>query len=326
MAANEQDSELFYRELDSFVPPCIFDAHVHLYRAGFFSEELPELVAQFPEMGKSDFQSIIEDITPGRDTCGLFFGWPERGVDIDANNRFVLDEVRKDPRSRAQMLVTPTMDPEYIRESVRREGFVGLKCYHIYSPENPTYNAHIPSYLPEEQVRIAHEEGLSITLHMVRARAIADASNQEVLRAWGQKYPNARFILAHAARGFNPHHTVEGIHSLRGLGNMWCDTSAVTDSGAFEAIIRTLGVDRLLYGSDAPVTHIRGRCIAIGDSFFWLSESSMNLSAGYGNLTPTLVGLESLRTLKLACWNLGLSDSEVEKIFWTNSAALYSIS
>jgi predicted TIM-barrel fold metal-dependent hydrolase len=325
MNLTESDRELFFRELDSFVPPRVFDAHAHLYSAGFFSGSAPGLVGQFPQVGLDEFLQMIEDITPGRATSGLFFGWPAREVDLEANNRFVVEEARRDPNSRAQMLVTPSMDPEFIRESVRQEGFVGLKCYHVFSPEARTFDSQIPSYLPEEQVRVAHQEGLSITLHMVRQRAIADKGNQEVLRSWGAKYPNARFILAHAARGFNPHHTIEGIGSLRGLGNIWCDTSAVTDGGAFEAIVEALGVDRLLYGSDAPVTHLRGRCVAVGDSFLWLSESNTDFSTAYADLRPTLVGLESLRVLKLACWNLRLSDAEVEKVFWGNAAALYQL-
>jgi glutamate-1-semialdehyde 2,1-aminomutase len=159
---------------------------------------------------------------------------------------------------------------------------------------------------------------------MVRSTAMADPLNQEVLRTYGRRYPNARFILAHAARGFNPHHTVAGIGALRGYGNFWCDTSAVTDGGAFEAIVRTLGVDRLLYGSDFPVSQLRGRCVAIGDSFLWLSPENTRFEAAYANLRPAPIGLESLRVLKLACMNLNLGDAEVEKIFFGNAAALFS--
>jgi glutamate-1-semialdehyde 2,1-aminomutase len=224
------------------------------------------------------------------------------------------------------MLITPSMDPEYIRETVRREPFAGLKCYHLFSSYKPTFDSPIPDYLPEEHVRVAHQEGLSITLHMVRARAIADPVNQDVIRSWATKYPNARFILAHAARGFNPHHTIEGIGALRGLDNIWCDTSAVTEGGAFEAIVRTLGVNRLLYGADSPVSHHRGRCVAIGDSFLWLSETNTQFSAAYADIRPALIGHESLRVLKRACWNLGLSDSDVERIFWDNAAHLYGLS
>jgi predicted TIM-barrel fold metal-dependent hydrolase len=325
MNATESDREFFARELNSFVPVCVFDAHAHLYRAAFFSGESSGSVAAFPQMGLQEYLEIIEDITPGRKTSGLFFGWPAVENDVAANNCFVRDQVRRDPNSRAQMLITPSMDPEFIRQTVRRDGFAGLKCYHAYSSEKPTFESHIPAYLPEEHVRIAHEEGLSITLHMVRARAMADPSNQETIRSWAIKYPNARFILAHAARGFNPYHTIEGIGSLRGLRNVWCDTSAVSEGGAFEAIVRALGVDRLLYGSDAPVTHFRGRNVAIGDSFLWISSANTNFSASYAEFSPVLIGLESLRVLKLACWNLNLSDTEVEKIFWGNAAELYCL-
>jgi len=86
-----------------------------------------------------------------------------------------------------------------------------------------------------------------------------------------------------------------------------------------------MGVDRLMHESDAPISHLRGRCVAIGDSFFWLNESNTRFAADYAQLHPALVGHESLRMLKVACWNLGLSDSEVEKIFFGNAAELYGI-
>ncbi|MCX6625339.1 MAG: amidohydrolase family protein [Acidobacteria bacterium] len=132
--------------------------------------------------------------------------------------------------------------------------------------------------------------------------------------------------MAHAARGFNPHHTIEGIGALRGIGNVWCDTSAVTEAGAIEAIARTLGVGRLLWGSDAPVCHLRGRCVAIGDSFVWLTEANTDFHVNYAPYPPVLVGLESLRALKTGCWNLGLKDSEVERIFFGNAAEMYGLS
>jgi glutamate-1-semialdehyde 2,1-aminomutase len=214
------------------------------------------------------------------------------------------------------------MDPEFIRETVRRQSFAGLKCYHIFATEQPTYEAAIPSYLPEEQVRIAHEEGLAIMLHMVRSRALADPVNQQDIRRYCTRYPNMRLILAHAARGFNPHHTIEGIESLRGLGNVWCDTSAVTEAGAFEAILNVLGPERLLYGADFPVSHMRGRCVAFGDSFLWLSAENVQWDAAYGEVKPSLVGLESLRVLKLACRHARLTDSQVEAVFHTNAVRL----
>jgi glutamate-1-semialdehyde 2,1-aminomutase len=323
----ESDRELFERELASFVPPRVFDAHAHLYDVNQLGDGAPAMLEKGPSRaGYEEYRRLIEWVTPRRaPDGGLFFPFPSPQVDLDAANAFVRDELRSRPDSRGQMLIRPEMDAEIIRETVRRDRFVGLKCYHVFSRETPTFSASIGSYLPEPHVRVAHDEGLSMTLHMVRPRAMADRGNQQVIRAYAEKFPNARFILAHAARGFNPHQTIEGIESLRGLRNVWCDTSAITDGGAFEAIVRTLGVERLLYGSDFPVSHLRGRCVAMGDSFIWLTRDNVNFNQPIGAVVPTLVGLESLRTLKLACVNLGLGDSQVERVFYGNAAELFGL-
>lgn len=323
----DRDRELFDRELNSFVPSEIFDAHAHWYRADQFPEgSVPGLVKSGPPVvGSAEFDRQIEQIIPNRKIEGLFFPFPNAQVDVDAANLFLHQELLKRPGSRGQMLITPSQDPEFIRETVRRCGFVGLKCYHVYSRRRPTFDSLIEEFLPEEQVRMAHDEGLSITLHIVRARALADTANQQTIRRYCEEYPDMRLILAHAARGFNSHHTMMGIDSLRGLHNVWFDTSAVTDSGAIEAIITTLGHNRVLYGSDFPVSHLRGRCVALGDSFLWISAENTDLNVPYANLELALVGHESLRTLKVAAMSTRLTDSQVEDVFSRNARTLFGL-
>ena len=321
------DRELFDRELDGFVPPSVFDAHAHWYRADQFpADTAPPLVKSGPPVaGGAAFDATIEELIPGRRTEGLFFPFPHPEVDVDAANEFLHRELLARPASRGQMLVVPGHDPEFIRQTVRRCGFVGLKCYHVFSPRRPTFHSAIEDFLPEEQVRIAHEEGLAITLHMVRPRALADAANQETIRRYCLRYPNMRLILAHAARGFNAHHTIQGIDSLRGLDNVWFDTSAVTDCGAIEAIIVALGHRRVLYGSDFPVSHLRGRCVALGDSFLWISSSNTNLEVPYARLELALVGHEALRALKVAAISTRLTDGQVEDVFCNNAKRLFAL-
>ena len=310
----DRDRELFERELNSFVPSVVFDAHAHWYRADHFpSGSAPPLVQSGPAVaGSTAFDDAIHQLLPNRRIEGLFFPFPHAQVDVDAANEFLRQQLQGRPGSRGQMLITPGQDPEFIRETVHRCGFVGLKCYHVFAPHRPTFDSRIEDFLPESQVRIAHEEGLSITLHLVRPRALADEANQATIRRYCERYPSMRLILAHAARGFNPHHTMLGINALRGLQNVWFDTSAVTDSGAVEAIIRTLGHERVLYGSDFPVSHQRGRCVALGDSFLWISSDNTQLDVPYAKLELALVGHESLRTLKVAAMSLRLTDSQVE--------------
>ena len=142
---NDADRELFSRELDSFVPDVLFDAHAHLYAVEHFPDDrVPELFKQGPaEAGARAFQAHMGELLPGRKIDGLFFALPFAGLKIEAANRFLVDQVRKLPGSRGQMLITPTMDPEQIRQTVREFGFVGLKCYHLYSNSEPTFDARI---------------------------------------------------------------------------------------------------------------------------------------------------------------------------------------
>ncbi|QDU26080.1 Amidohydrolase [Anatilimnocola aggregata] len=320
----ERDRQLWNDELESFVPPKIFDSHVHLYEQSQFQGAPPALCAEGPAVVNwSEFQSQMNDLMPGRQIGGTCFGFPAITVDFAATNDFLAQEC--DHRAaRAQLLISPAMDADYVREQVLKQRFVGLKPYHLFATTKPTFAALIENFLTPAHMQVAHELGLTITLHIVRSRALADRANQETLERYARQFPNARMILAHAARGFNPQHTLAGIHALRDLRNIWFDTSAVTDAGALEAIIRTCGHRQLLYGSDFPVSHLRGRCVAIGDSFLWLSPANTNLAAPYADVQFTLVALESLRTLKVACYATGLSDSQVLDIFYENSADLWN--
>jgi glutamate-1-semialdehyde 2,1-aminomutase len=321
----DSDREFYSRHLHSFIPDRIFDAHCHLYDRSQFQAALPALIAGGPTRGDFEtYRAQMDLIHPGRHCEGLFFGFPNSDIGIDAANRFVSQQVAPHPGSRSQMLIKPAMSAEFVHDSVKQNGFAGLKCYHLFATETPTFDASITSYLPEDLVRVAHELNLSVTLHMVRARALADANNQQVIRHYCERYPSVKLILAHAGRGFNPHHTIEGIGALQGLSNVWFDTSSIAEAGAFEAIVRAMGVSRLLYGSDFPVSHMRARCVAMGDSFLWLSRTNTQFQTPYGVAEPTLIALESLRALKLACWNLRLNDT-VEAIFRTNAAQLFAL-
>jgi glutamate-1-semialdehyde 2,1-aminomutase len=131
-------------------------------------------------------------------------------------------------------------------------------------------------------------------------------------------------VLAHAARGFCAQHTVEGIASLRGLDNVFFDTSAICEAAAYEAILQTFGPTRLLFGTDFPVCEIRGRCISVGDGFLWLGEENVAWEQSTF-AKPQLVGVESIFALRQACRTLRLRDSDVEKIFCTAARQMLGI-
>jgi glutamate-1-semialdehyde 2,1-aminomutase len=234
--------------------------------------------------------------------------------------------VAQDRNCRGLFFVKPSDDPEWVRDEVRRLGLHGLKCYHTMSERKPTWDADIPEYLPERLVQVAHEEGWAITLHVVKSRSIADPSNIHWVRTYCERYPNMKLILAHSARGFQPAHNLEGLPQLTGLDNLYFDTSANCEPTAHISIMRLMGHKKLMYGSDLPVSHYRGRSLGAGDSFLWLYEETPVWGEKHIKVDPVLIGLEHLRSIKWACWSLGIDDNAVEDIFWNNAAGLFGVS
>jgi glutamate-1-semialdehyde 2,1-aminomutase len=317
------DRDFYERELASFIPDRVFDAHAHLWQAEYveaaFSNICPKLT-----VGIEAYKNLMEDLHPGRRLATLFIPLPSREY-ARQNSEWIAQHTATDALCRGLFFVKPEDDPEWVRQEVRRLGLHGLKCYHITAATNPTWEADIPDYLPERLVKVAHEEGWVITLHMVKSRAVADPGNIHWIRHYCETYPGMTLILAHSARGFEPAHNLEGLPHLKGLDNLYFDTSANCEPVAHEAIIRIIGHDKLLYGSDLPVSHLRGRSVAVADTFLWLYENSPVWGEKHSTIHPVLVGLEHLRSLKWACWSTGLSDNQVEDIFWNNAARLFGV-
>jgi glutamate-1-semialdehyde 2,1-aminomutase len=321
----DHDRELFERELASFLPQRVFDAHAHLWLPECVDFSIPDVDGP---VGYAQYASLIADIHPDRQPGALFlsFATPARVEGRDAMNEWVASQVAEAPHCRGHFFVRPDDDPEWVRDEVRRLGLHGLKCYHTFADCEPTWQAEIPQYLPEPLVRVAHEESWTITLHIVRDRGLADESNQHWIRRYCERYPDMRLILAHSGRGFQPVHNLEGLAQLAGLDNLYFDTSANCEPVAHQAIIRILGHDKLMYGSDLPVSHLRGRHVGVADSFVWLYEETPVWDVAYGPVRPVLIGLEHLRSLKWACWSERLGDSAVEDVFYGNAARVFGLS
>lgn len=194
------DRAIIEREVEPFLPDYIFDAHAHLFRHNHFPAGLIGGFANTPDpQGLAEYYDYMEWLHPGgRTKGGLFFGLAFLG-DRQGNNEYVAAEVQGPLGQNAfgQMLISPDMDPDYVRGEVKRLGLVGLKCYHTMAQtEGPTWEAPIEAYLIEDHIKIAHELQLSITLHMVRDRALADPLNQAAIRRYCETYPGIRLILA----------------------------------------------------------------------------------------------------------------------------------
>ncbi len=314
------DRDLFETELADFMPSNAFDAHAHCYDLRHL-----QVKADRSEIGREAMLASMRRWM-GEQAMdeGLYFGYPVPGIDCAAENEFVAGEFKAHPGCRGLMLIRPDDNPAETEATLLRDGFSGFKVYHVFADRRDTFNAEQGEFLPEWAWELAHRHGLWITMHMVLPKALSDPRNLEFVQTQCRRYPNARFVLAHAGRGFNAGHTVDAVDRLRGVDNVFFDTSAICEPAALEAIIRATGTTRLMYGSDFPVSELRGTALSVGGGFFWLYSHSLNWEA-WPHAEPTLVGIESLLALKQASLTMALNDGDLDRIFGRNARQLLGI-
>ena len=177
--------------------------------------------------------------------------------------------------------------------------------------------------MPEHQIEVAHDLGLIIMMHLSRADAIGDEQNLADLKRLTTCYPRAKWILAHCARSYSAWPIERAGSRLSELPNVWFDTSSVCESDAIEALIRSVGPDRVMYGSDdVPVGVLRGKYIAFGYGWAYLSPENHQLNLSHCDSRMTFTRYEQLRAMRQATLRVGLSEQQVKAMFFDTAAEL----
>jgi len=314
-------------EFGDFLPATLFDSHAHLYRV----RDMPEPVGALQSEGPANVTPRIwrsrlgRQLGPERLAGALFMPFPVPGADPALLNRRLLEDLDREPGSRGAVIITPNCRREDVEALLAHPQVIGFKPYHCFAPGSDTSQASLREFVPELAWELAHERGLVIVLHIVRHAAWADPDNQRTLLDWCERFPGARVQMAHAARGFHALNTVRHVRLLASLENVWFDTSGICEAAALVAILRECGHRRLLWGSDFPVSEIRGRCVTVGDGFVWLDGDSVKWDELPALGQPTLVGLESMRALREACETVGLSRAQLRYVFAGNARRLFGL-
>ena len=332
---NETDRRI-WEELDSFVPKEIIDVHTHLYLWEFNidpdKDKAPEagktwpakpFREDFPIAGWEQSNKIDQLLMPGRKVHRVSFGMPFSRVDFEASNKFTAAQTANDSDSHALMLVEPKMTADYLEEQVEKYGFIGFKPYRLYSITGDVDNCRITDFIAEHQVEVAHRLGLIIMMHVSKRNAIADQDNIDDMQRLSEKYPNAKWILAHCGRSYSSWAIEKGGKVMRNLPNVWFDTSAVTETDAVDALLTTVGPDRVMYGSDdIPFGIMRGKLIAFGYSWALLTEDNHSFALNHCDGRLTFIRYEELRAMQRAVKKYGQTEKICQDLFYNNAKKL----
>lgn len=314
-------------ELQSFLPDKIFDIHNHIYRVSDLHPSGASLWTEGPQ--EVSIQVWKEDLGKFMGTSrlvgGLFFPVPMLSADLDRGNDYLIEQLHKHPDSRGLLMTTPDHRREDMNKYIIHPQISGFKIYHIYSKEKPTMQSTITGFCPDWMWEVANEHKLAVMLHIVRDQAVADPDNLREIRNLCEKNPEMQLILAHAGRCFHAPNAEKGIKVLRGLENVWFDCSAICEPDAIKIILKEFGPRRLMWGSDYPVSQMRGRSVTIGDGFTWINSEYFNWDMAPFLGKPVLAGIESLRALKLAVEDVGLNKEDIKDIFFNNASRLLGL-
>ncbi|MBL8599749.1 MAG: amidohydrolase family protein [Devosia sp.] len=326
---NSLDTRIWQEELEDFVPHRVFDAHVHIYRWAFDLDPNKAsgpfaggIGAMFPEVTWEIADAVDAALMPGRQIERLAFPFPfPSPCDFDGSNDYIASEVAKGgDRSRGLMLVRPQMSAAQVEADVRRLGVIGFKPYRWYAPD--AVEGRLTDFMPEHQIAVADKLGLVIMMHLSKRDAIADPENVEDLLRLSDKYPNAKWILAHCARSYSSWAIEASASKLRGLPNVWYDTSTVCDSDALDALYTGVGVDRVMYGSDDMIGPMRGKYITFGRAWAYLSPTNHAMSLAHCDPRMTFTRYEQLRAMKRGGRQVGLTAAHRQALFYDTARAL----
>ena len=314
---NEYDLEAA-KKLDAFLPEKLYDAHMHISYYPFYNKDYFGFKEYYEDMAPLLCKREVRCHALGTPTDEL--KTPEgQATDL----KFFGEQLDAYENNTAAVLVKPHEDAATIESHVIHPRIKGFKCYHIFADRPDTFNCELSEYLPEAAFEVANKRKMSITLHMVKDAALADPSNMKKIKEMVKKYPDATLILAHAGRSFAAWTAIETVHELAPFENVWFDFSGVCESPAMVQILKKIGVSRCMWGSDYNVGMAAGKCVSLGDNFYWITGKDIDNFTSKTSMRPWHAGTENMMAVRQAAMLRDLTAKDVEDLFYNNAARLF---
>ncbi len=221
------------------------------------------------------------------------------------------------PEHVASAYVTYHDSEQKIGDMVSAPGVRALKPYYFTPKAQINSNAAVSDFLSEAAWVVANEKKIPIILHLMRSSGLSDPENFSHIMEMTAKYPDAKLVLAHCARGFISWTVVDQIRKIVNRDNVWFDMAAVCEVGPMMAAIMHSAGKRIMWGTDWPICLHRGRAVSMGKGQMWFSEKE-------GEETSyALLAAESLHAFHQTASLMNLDQTQVEDIFYNNAVSLF---
>jgi hypothetical protein len=326
------DLPIYRAELDAFLPPLVYDSHVHVALPEHRGPVTREwITADWPN--EVDYRLSVDRLAevqallfPGRQARSLVFTMPSPKYFIEEGNRYVAGAIRSGAVD--GLLVTrPEWSQEELLRLLREGRYVGFKPYPglvgTRADDTP-----IDAFLPPHHQEVADRLGLIVVLHIGRPERLRDPGNLREIRQLVTSRPGLQLIIAHIGRAYTMTYAQPGLAALRDLPGIHHDFAMNLNAEVLELALREVGPERLLYGSDLPIALMRGMREHEGDRYINYSDGGYSwntpdrrqppeVEAGY-----TFYLYEELRAFRTAAERVGLTPEQVTQVMGGNAVRM----
>jgi len=323
------DEKVWREELDGFLPKRLFDFHGHVYLAEHKpslgkakpNPSRPVVVREYPH---EVFAEVERCLWPGRKVNALVFGSVDAKVDLDSTNAYTREAARAHGWE-ALMVPSMTDDADTLLSKVREGGFLGFKPYWTFVTSKAQNDVTLEDMVTPAMREAADRGGLIITTHIPRAGRLADPVNIAGIRRLCEDAPNAKIVLAHFGRSYFVEAVGDGL-SLADIDNLYPELSFVQDWEVVEMVLGAFDRKKILFGLDLPVAQEKGKMIGINAQRHFFTKRphkwSAHVDADSYPVHCTLFAYEIVRAIKKAAQKSGLTQTEIEDVFWNNAERL----
>ena len=336
----EVDKKYYEQRVKDFLPDNIFDVHTHVYlphppaKGEKRTVTWPSLVAD-----RNPIEDLIETgklMFPGKSYKALIFGTPTKGADLSEANGYIT-KVAKQAGMPSLMLAHPSMSADEMEKNLVGGGFDGIKVYLTFAPLYiPVPEIRIFDFLTHEHLEVCDKLGKAVMLHISRNARLRDPVNIAQMLEIEEKYKKIKLIIAHVGRAYCNHDVGDALDILSKTKNMRFDFSANTNDWVFEQLIKAVGTDRIMFGSDLPIARMRMRRIeedgvyknVVPRGLYGDVSNDKNMKEVDSPEADELSFFmyEIIDNFRKAAQRTGLKESDIEKVFWGNGAGMFGVS
>ena len=335
------DRRFYAARLADWLPDEIVDIHTHVWRESDYKPGVPargqERSVTWPARVARD--NPIEDLLetyrlmlPGKRVTPLIFPTIPQADNLDAVNDYVADCSRR-TGAPALIFSDPAWSAAELEARVVAGGFLGAKSYLSLAPAYiPVQEIRIFDFLPRHQLEVHDRQGWVVMLHIPRDGRLRDPLNLAQMLEIERDYPNLKLIVAHVGRAYCTEDVGNAFEVLAETQRMCFDFSANTNDVVFEQLLRCVGPQRVLFGSDMPILRMRMRRIVedghyvnvVPKGLYGDVSDDKNMAEVEGAEAEALSFFlyEELDAFRRAAERVGLTRADIEAVFCGNARRL----